>query len=342
MIGRTVRRIAVALVLVLAASACSSSGSSDSQAGGDQPIRFALDWTPNTNHTGLYVALANGWFSDAGIDVSILPYSDTAPDTLIDSGAADFGVSFQSSTTFARSSGAHVVSVFAPLQHWASAIAVREDSDIARPRDLDGRTYAGFGDVGEIASLERVIRDDGGSGDFRSVTLGTSAYEAVYSGAADFTTSFVAWEGIEAERSGMPMRYFDFTDYGVPDTYNVVIDANQEWLAANPERARAFVGALARGYAYAADHPEEAARILIEQNPGTFTDEQLVIDSQQMLADSYMRDASGRVGPMTAEQWADYGNFLYDSGTLSDNAGNPLTERPDWSTYFTNEYLDPA
>lgn len=333
---------AVLMALALVLTACSSGGTpSDSTA--DQPIRFALDWTPNTNHTGLYVAIAEGWFEDAGLDVQLLPYTDTAPDTLIDAGSAEFGISFQSSTTFARSSGARVVSVFAPLQHWASAIAVRADRDDLRsPRDLDDKTYAGFGDIGEIQSLEKVIRDDGGTGDFTSVSLGTSAYEAVYSGAADFTTSFVAWEGIEAEHSGMPMRYFDYTDYGVPDAYNVVVDGNEDWLRANPDRARAFVQALSRGYTFAADHPDEAARILIDQNPGVFTDEQLVTDSQRMLADGYMRDASGRVGPMTLDQWSGYGDFLYESGTLSDDSGSPLTERPDWSTYFTNEYLDPA
>lgn len=338
------RRFAAALALVLVASACSSTGSDSSNTeAAAEPIRFALDWTPNTNHTGLYVALANGWFDDAGIDVTLLPYSDTSTDTLIDSGAAEFGISFQTSTTVARAAGANVTSVYAPLQHWASAIAVRADHpDIARPRDLDGKTYAGFGGIADGVTLQRVIHDDGGTGDYRTVTLGTSAYEAVYSGAADFTISFMAWEGIEAEHNGMPMRYFDFAEYGVPDTYNVVVDGNEDWLAANPQRARAFVDAISRGYTFAAEQPEEAARILIDQNPGTFTDEQLVIDSQRMLADSYMRDASGRVGPMTIEQWAAYGDFLYDSGSLNDDAGNPLTERPDWSTYFTNEYLDPA
>lgn len=337
------RRIAAALVLVLTVAGCSSSGSSDSGDADGEPIRFALDWTPNTNHTGLYVAMANGWFDEAGIDVTLLPYSDTSTDTLIDSGAAEFGISFQTSTTVARAAGANVTSVYAPLQHWASAIAVRADHpDITRPRDLDGKTYAGFGGVADGVTLDRVIHDDGGTADYRTVTLGTSAYEAVYSGAADFTISFMAWEGIEAEHLGMPMQYFDFTKYGVPDTYNVVVDGNSDWLAAHPDRARAFVDAISRGYTYAAEHPEEAARILIEQNPGTFPDEQLVIDSQKMLAESYMRDASGRVGPITAEQWSTYGDFLYDAGALSDNSGNPLTERPDWSTFFTNEYLDAA
>src|ERR1700754_1267725 len=68
-------------------------------------IRVALDWTPNTNHTGLFVAQQQGWFRDAGLDVQFLPYNNTSPDTLVSSGAAEFGVSFQDSFTFSKSAG---------------------------------------------------------------------------------------------------------------------------------------------------------------------------------------------------------------------------------------------
>nr|WP_238559073.1 ABC transporter substrate-binding protein [Rhodococcus rhodnii] len=314
---------------------CSSPGSDDGT------VRFALDWTPNTNHTGLYAAIENGWFEEAGLDVEVLPYNDTSPDVLVASGGADFGISFQPSSTFSKAAGAQSVSVLAPLQRWASGIAVRADAqDITRPRDLDGKTYAGFGDPGEQALLQQVIRADGGRGEFTTVTLGTSAYEAVYSGQADFTSSFYAWEGIEAERRGTPMRYFDQTDYGIPEQYAIVVDGNRDWLEANPDRARAFVGALERGYRFAADDPDAAADLLIAANPGVFTDEELVHESQRMLAERYMRDANGDVGRQTFEQWAGYSGFLYRAGVLTGPDGTPLTSEPDWSEYFTDEYLD--
>jgi len=130
--------MAVVAVSVAALTACSQSNESNT-------IRFALDWTPNTNHTGLFVALEEGYFADAGLDVEILPYNNTSPDTLVDSGNAEFGISTQSSTTFAKSAGAQIVSVLAPLQTWATGIGVRADrSDISSPKDLDGKVYAGF------------------------------------------------------------------------------------------------------------------------------------------------------------------------------------------------------
>lgn len=333
---RTSRLLTVMVATVLATTVmagCSQSTDSDT-------IRFALDWTPNTNHTGLYVALQEGYFADAGLDVEVLPYNNTAADTLVDAGNAEFGISTQSSTVFARSAGARTVSVLAPLQHWATGIGVRADrDDIASPRALDGKVYAGFGESGEQAGLRQVIENDGGTGEYETVVLGTSAYEAVYSGTADFTVSYLAWEGIEAEHSGTPMKYFDYTDYGFPDAYAITISGNEPWLAAHPDEAKKFVQALQRGYQLAADDPDKAAQDLIDANPGTFTDESLVFESQKMLAEKYMKDSAGEVGRQSIDTWTAYSKFLYDSGVLTDQNGAPLSTEPDWSTYFTDDYL---
>ncbi|WP_328841764.1 ABC transporter substrate-binding protein [Nakamurella leprariae] len=315
----------------------SGSGSGDTER---TTVRFALDWTPNTNHTGLYVAQQRGWFADAGLDVEILPYTSASPDTLVDSGAADFGISYQESSTMSQAAGAQVVSVLAVLQHWATAIAVRADrDDIASPRDLDGLTYAGFGEPSEVPQLRQVIRSDGGTGEFTAVVLGTSAYEALYSGRADFTIPFVAWEGLEAERSGAPLKWFQYRDFGFPDAYAVIIDGNRDWLGQYPEAADAFVGALQRGYQFAADDPDAAAQLLIDANPGVFSDEDLVRDSQRMLAADLMRDGDGVVGTQTAAQWQDYGQFLYDAGLLVGPDGEPLSAEPDFAGMFTDAHL---
>ncbi|WP_174552544.1 ABC transporter substrate-binding protein [Nocardia speluncae] len=337
MSGRLRRVLATAAATVVALSALSacSAGTGD-----DETIRFALDWTPNTNHTGLFVAQQRGWFAEAGLEVEILPYNNTAVDTVIDAGNAEFGISTHNSSTFSRASGGHTISVLAPLQRWATGIGVKADrADIRSPEDLDGKTYAGFGDPGEVEALQQVIRNDGGTGEFESVTLGTSAYEAVYSGQADFTVSYLAWEGIEAEHHGTPMKYFRYTDFGFPDAYAIVIDANQDWLTANPDRAAKFIQVLQRGYQFAADEPAAAAQDLLDANPGAFPDESLVFESQRMLAEQFMKDAEGRVGTQTREQWAANSGFLFDKGLLTGPDGAPLAEEPDWSAYFTDEYL---
>ena len=338
-------RTVLVLVLTLALAACGGGAPAGSAppTGERTPIRIALDWTPNTNHTGLFVAQQEGWFEQAGLDVELVPYNNTPPDTLVGSGAAEFGISFQDSFTYAKASGVDAVSVMAVVQHWTSQIAVRADrADITGPRDLDGKTYGGFGAAYEVPKMQAVIRDAGGAGEFQNVVLGTAAYEALYAGQVDFTEPFVTWEGIEAELRGQPLKTFAYTDYGFPDAYGVLLIGNGTWLQAHPEQARAFVAAVQRGYTLAADDPARAAELLEKANPGAFTEPELVSRSQQLLAERYLRDASGTVGTQTPEQWNGFSGFLYETGTLVGPDGGPLTARPDFATWFTNDYLAPA
>jgi NitT/TauT family transport system substrate-binding protein len=304
-------------------------------------VRLALDWTPNTNHTGFYVAEANGWYEAAGVDLEILPYASTTPETLIAAGQAECGISFQDALTFAAAAGAPIVSVMAILQHTAQEIAVLASSDITRPKDLDGRTYAGFGYPNEEPTLKAVIQADGGKGTFKTVTLDTAAYDALYAKRADFVITFAAWEGIEAKERGIELRTFKFGDYGFPDFYQVVLACDGRWLASHPDLARAFVGATVRGFELAADDPDAAAALLVAQNPGVFDGNPgLPLASQRFLASGgYLRDENGRVGRQTLAKWQGYSGFLFDQGLLAGADGKPLTTAPDYSALFTNDYL---
>ena len=318
-----------------------TSAASPSQATPLGKVRFALDWTPNTNHTGIYVAAANGWYDQTGVDLQILPYASTTPEALIAAGQAECGISFQDALTFAAAAGAPIISVMAILQHTAQEIAVLASSDITRPKDLDGRTYAGFGYPNEVPTLKSVIKADGGTGTFKTVTLDTAAYDALYAKRADFVITFAAWEGIEAKERGIELRTFKFGDYGFPDFYQVVLACDSRWLASHPDLARAFVGATVRGFELAADDPENAAALLVSQNPGVFDgNPALPLASQKFLASGgYLRDESGAVGRQTLDKWQGYSGFLFDQGLLAGPDGKPLAKAPDYQALFTNAFL---
>jgi len=255
-----VRSLAVAVTLLLVA-ACGSTGPTASPAPAASPspapasasagpsasasptpfagtpatVRLALDWTPNTDHTGFFVARHEGWYRDAGIDLKVLPYATAAPETLLAAHQAECGISFQDSMTFAVAKGADIVSVAAILQKTASAIGVLASSQIQRPRDLDGKIYAGFGYPNEVPTLKAVIQADGGKGDFKVATLDAAAYEALYNHQADFTIPFTAWEGVEATMRHIDLRYFRFSDYGFPEFYQVVLACDRQWLDKDPD-----------------------------------------------------------------------------------------------------------
>jgi len=303
-------------------------------------VRLALDWTPNTDHTGFYVARAKGWYDAAGIRLQILPYASTTPETLLAAHHAECGISFQDSLTFSVAAGADIVSVAAILQRTASAIGVLADSPIKRPRDLDGKTYAGFGYPNEVPTLKAVIKADGGTGDFEVATLDSAAYEALYNKKADFTIPFTAWEGVEAELRGIDLRYFRFADYGFPEFYQVVLACDRQWLERDPDAARRFVKATVEGFKFAVEEPNAAADILVAENPGVFdANPELPRESQRYLvAERYLLDEEGRFGPQTLDRWRAYSQFLFDQGLLVDAAGKPVTVL-DYSVLYTNDFL---
>lgn len=345
----------VVLAAALAVTACGGPAATGTPAPADSPsaspsapatpatqrVRLVLDWTPNTNHSAFFVADARGWYAEAGVDLDVLPYTGTSPEAILTAGQADCGISFQDALTFAVAAGAPIVSVMAILQHTAQDIAVLASSDITRPADLDGRIYAGFGYPNEVPTVEAVIRADGGTGEFDVVTLDTAAYEALYAGRADFVITFTAWEGIEARQRDIELRTFAFTDYGFPDFYQVVLACNRDWLAREPELARAFVGATVRGLRFAADSPDESAVILVERNPGVFdANAALPLESARFMASGgYLVDDEGRVGVQTLETWAGYSGFLFEEGLLVGPEGRPLATAPDYAALFTNDFL---
>ncbi len=305
-------------------------------------VRLAFDWTPNTNHTGFFVARAKGWYEAAGIDLEILPYASATPETLLAAHQADCGISFQDSLTFAVAAGADIVSVAAILQRTASAIGVLADGPIERPRDLDGKTYAGFGYPNEVPTLKAVIEADGGTGDFEVATLDSAAYEALYNEKADFTIPFTAWEGVEADLRGIDLRYFRFADYGFPEFYQVVLACDRQFLEREPDAARRFVAATVEGFEFGATDPAAAADILVAENPGAFdANLELPRASQQFLVDGgYMVDQRGGFGRQTLLRWAGYSQFLFERGLLVDGAGKPLAAPLDYGSLFTNDFLE--
>ncbi|MBS9722205.1 ABC transporter substrate-binding protein [Tianweitania sp. BSSL-BM11] len=307
-------------------------------------VTVALDWTPNTNHIGLYVAREKGFYADAGLDVEILPYGDTSAGALISNGVADFGVTGAIGFFTQRAAGADLKAVYAVVQTETGRLVFNDDrQDIQRPRDLVGKTYGGFGSNWENALISTIIRNDGGEGDFETVTLGTSAYEALANGAVDFTLEVYTWEGVKAELEGRKQRAFRYADFGVPDQHTTFLASSEAKLQAKPEAAKAFVQATQRGYAFAAENSKEAAAILVEANKDMLTDPQLIEDSMKALVEGhYLARPDGTVGEIDGAKTEAMGAFLFSAGILRDGNGEALAMQPDFRDYYTNTFFDGA
>lgn len=347
----TMARNATALILgiglFLGTAGCASnnagtSGNSD----GDSSISFMLDWTPNTNHIGLYVAQKLGYFDDEGVDVTILPTAQAGAETSVENGVADVGFTTLSNVAAFNAQGANLKMVFdltqQPVARWC-ALATR--TDISTPKDFDGKTFVSFGSAEQTAVLRQMIRTAGGTGDFETATAGTNTFQALTNGQGDFGGFYATWENVESELHGPALHCFVASDWGVPGNPDQLgFAVNAAWLkdASHGDTLRRFLAAVRRGYNYALANPDEAADILVDQAGEAQLDPELTHASMQEIVDgNYWTtdDPTAVPGTVNLEAAQAYIDFLYENGTYTDADGSPLPAAPQAADLATNEYL---
>lgn len=322
--------LAVCLLFSLGAFSYSADEGSDLK-----EITLCLDWTPNTNHTGFYVADRLGYYEEAGLEVTIVQPPEGGAEMMTASAQAHFGISAQDSlaANFASDEPLAVTAVATILQHNTSGII---SLDCDSPKDLENKRYSTWDSPTEKAMIKYVMEKDGG--DFSRVELIpnviTNEAEALRNGDTDAVWIYYAWSGINAELSGLDFSYFDFGEIAeVFDFYTPVIIANNDFLRDDPETARAFLSATAKGYEYAIENPEKAADILIEGDTTGSLDgsQELVYASQKWINAQYIADA-GSWGVIDPERWDSFYKWLGDEGLT--------VKKLPAGTGFTNDYLN--
>lgn len=313
-------------------SACGNGQASKSKEKKDK-ITFVLDWTPNTNHTGLYVAKEKGYYDDLGLDVEIIQPSEDSASMLVASGKAAFGISAQDSlaANYAAKEPLPITTVAAILQHNTSGIMSRKDEGLEQPKGLEGTTYATWDSPVEQAMIKNVMEKDGG--DFSKVKLIPNNIVdeslALKEKQADSIWVFYGWGGVSAEIQQVPTDFFYFKDLNpVFDYYTPVIIANNDFLVKNTDVAKRFLQATKKGYEETIASPEEAAKILLKAAPEL--DETLVNASQKWLSDQYQAQSTNW-GVIDPNRWNAFYNWLSENQLVE----NTIPE----NTGFTNDYL---
>lgn len=296
-------------------------------------LDIMLDWTPNTNHTGLYAALKLGYFLSEGLDVKIIEPSEESTSLLVAAGKVPFGISFQDTMSYALGgeNPLEITAVAAIISHNTNGIISLASKNIKSPRDLMGLTYSTWMTPIETATLKKLVTDDGG--DFERVNiLPTSVYDCVSglsTGEADAMSVYYAWDGVATKVKGLDTNFLAFKDIDpTQDYYSPVIIANNKYLKSHGDEAKRFLRAVKKGYIFAIENPDEAAKILCELNPEL--DRTLVTKSQAWLSKRYCDGDVNNWGRFDKERWTRYYKWLSDSGlvNIKSDAG------------FTNDYLE--
>lgn len=300
------------------------------------PVKIALDWTPNTNHTGFFIARQLGYYKEEGLDVHILdPSMDnyaTTPAKKMELGQVDFAVAPSESAISlnTKPNKAEAIAVAALLQEDVSAIAVLASSDIHCPAELDGKSYASYGARYEDKIVQQMVRNDGGRGElYLNYPDKLGIWNTLLENKADATWIFQNWEGVEAETQGIELRCFELGDYGIPYGYSPVLLAMAPKIKARREEYKAFLKATKTGFLYARANPEAAARIL---SPFVTEQDRERIDliKAQQRTNPYYGDAQNW-GLMEQVKVARFADWL--------KAKNIESTLEDLKQIFTNELL---
>ena len=314
------------IILTAALASCAPAKPTD--------VKLMLDWVPNTNHTGLFVAQEKGYFKDNGLNVTIIQPGEVYPEQAVASGAADFGVSFQEQITISRAQNPPVplVSIAAIIQHNTSGFASLAEKNVKSPADFEGLTYGSFDAPYEAPTLKGLM--DCAHADYSKVkTVSVGSGDPVQLLAAkqiDLAWVFYGWEGFQAKEQGLNLNFVLLSDHTdcIPDYYTPVLITSEAMIKNKPDVVRAFMKAVSKGYQDAIANPQEAAGILLKNAPEL--DKKLVADSQAWLSPRYQAD-SPRWGEQKLSVWQNYSEWM---------AKNKIIDKPiDAQAAFTNDFL---
>ena len=299
----------------------------------EKEITFALDYTPNTNHTGVYVAQEKGYFDEVGLKVTIQQPPADGADALIGSGGAQMGVTYQDyiANNLASESPLPYTAVAAIIQHNLSGIMSREEDHIDRPRNLNGKTYATWNLPVEQATIKSVMETDGGD----PSTLKMVPYEVddevagLKANMFDAVWVFEQWAVQNAKIQNYPVNYFSFAQIDSNfDFYTPVIAVNDSFAKEHPDVVKTFLAAVKKGYEYCVQSPDEAADILLKAVPELNRD--LVHQSQKFLSAKYIDDAE-KWGTIDPARWQRFYDWL--------NTNQLLEKKIDSTAGFTSDFL---
>lgn len=330
------RLIGAVTALVLLLAGCAGAGAPQQNAQGETKLTLLLDWTPNTNHSGIYIAQHKGWYKKAGIDLHIIePGQNSNATQMLATNKADFAISTEEDITPAVAQGLPVVSIGAIIQHNTSSLVALRSSGIRRPRDLAGKKYGGFGGQLEKQLVSAMVSCDGGDpSTVKYVQVGDADYRVgLTKKFYDFVWIFDGWEGLQFTKiDHLKLVSFPFRKYGrcIPDWYTPLIATSRRMIDSDPGIVKKFMQVTRRGYQTAMKFPAVAVNALMSAAPDL--DRKLVRLSAHYLASRYAADPA-RWGHQDRAVWVRMTDFLRKAHLIDADI--------DVDKAFTNRFLSP-
>lgn len=306
------------VVLALFITACGQQPAPNTAQSSAEPtpaleeLVIALDWVPNTNHTGLYVALEQGFFAKHGFDAKIVQPSEDSSSKIVAAGRADLGIYFQPNMVKRLKKGEPITAVAAIAQQNTAGILAPASLGATSPKDLHGMRYSTWEDPVDDAVVASLV------GTPLNPVPGetTDAATAFKLNQFDFILAYYGWDGINAKLKGLDTSFFYLKDSDpVFNYYSPVIIANSNELVAHPEKYKKALAAIKEGYIFAAKNPKQGADMLLKHAPET--NKELVYASQEYLSPYYL-DEQGDWGRFDYERWNRFFAWVHEQGLVDE------------------------
>lgn len=255
------------IILVLALALSSPAQAADR-------LTLLLDWFVNPDHAPIFIALENGYFEDANIDLEIVaPADPNDPPKLVAAGRGDIAISYQPQLHIQVDQRLPLMRIGTLVATPLNSLVVLRDGPVQSLADLKGRTI-GFSVGGFERSLLLALLEDGGMAedDVNLVNVNFALSPALLSGQVDAVIgAFRNFELNQLDIEGRPGRAFYPEEHGVPPYDELIFIAHKE--RGDDDRLRRFISAIERGVQYLVNHPDSAWELFIRGERKSLDDE---------------------------------------------------------------------
>jgi len=313
---RRVRQTALVTGAILAAVALTACGAKKDvvapSAAQTQPLNLMLDWLPNADHVGIYEALANGDFTQAGLSVHVrVPTDPATPLQLLAAGKVDAAISYEPQLMLARDAGEPLVAIAALVQRPLTSIVSLRSKHITTPQDLRGKKIGDAGIPYQQAYLKTILAHAGvPAGSVKNIDVGANLVPAMLSGRVDATIgAYWNYEAIQLRQAGKQPNVIRVDDAGVPTYNELVVVVRENEIANENNELRRFVQALGRGYQAVRDNPTAGVNALVHANP-TLNRKLQQASVNATLSSFFPAKANLPWGWQDQSQWNAFGHWM--------------------------------
>jgi putative hydroxymethylpyrimidine transport system substrate-binding protein len=322
------------LALALGLAACGEKSEDGTTTA--QPLSLTLDFYPNADHAGIYMAQKLGYFEEAGLDVSIdTPSDPAAPLKLVAAGQSDLAISYEPEVALAHEQGLDLVAIGALVNRPLTSLIWLGKSGIKGVGDLEGKTVATAGIPYQAAFLKTILsRVKLSPGDVKEVNVGFGLLPALLGGSAEaMLGGYSNVEGVDLRQRGKDPVVTPVDKLGVPTYDELVLVANRKNLEADPDKYRLFLAALQRGTEAAVKQPNAATKAILEANTGL--DPKLTEAQVEATLPLLGAPPQGHpYGYMDPAEWNTFAGWMRDNGLIQ--------SLPEAGELLSNSYLPGA